>query len=262
MKRVRADHDRREVVASTAPRRCAAIARAQRELGISMSEIERGAGRPGVGVRAVRAIERMPSGGACFICGPSGSGKSTHLRRLVEEIVSRGGTVLELDDGEGGRKREGAEDRQLIELGAGLSMRRWLAILSHAGLAEARLFARRLSALSDGQRRRAKVAMLLAKMERRRRRWSGGARKQHAGFAGVWIVADELTSGLDRQTAVSLAAGLSRYVGACAGGREPVRLLVTAHDAALGEAVRGCVEIVCRLNAPARVFVRRRNGMR
>lgn len=260
MKRVRDDHDRREIVASTVTRRCAALARAQRELGISMTEIERGAGRPGVSVRAVRAVERMPSGGACFICGPSGSGKSTHLRRLVDEIITHGGTVLELD-GDGAWTCERAADRRVIELGAGLSMKRWLAILSHAGLAEARLFARRLCELSDGQRRRAKVAMLLAKAERRHGRWRAGAREQHAGFAGVWIVADELTSGLDRQTAVSLAAGLSRYVAACAGGREPVRLLVTAHDEAMGEAVRASVEIVCRLNAPARVFLRRRNVM-
>lgn len=237
-----------------------ALLRAQLALGLPLiNAVELAGHAPRVANRAVRAMSRVPAGGACFVCGPSGAGKSTHLRQFVSQIAADRGTVLELMHTPSTRRASHAGDLRLIELGAGLSLHRWLTILAHVGLAEAGLFARRLSELSDGQMHRAKVAMLLAKAERLRRRRQGrAARTRGAADAGVWIVADELTSGLDRQTAVALAAGLARYVAASAASADALRLLVAAHDPALGEALRADVEILCRLNAPATVLIRQR----
>lgn len=238
--------------------RSPALVRAQLALGLPLiGGTAAGVHQPVVvSAHALRALRRVPLGGACFVCGPSGSGKSTHLREFARQIAGLGGALLVLN-GPGSPPRPRAMARRLIELGAGLSLRRWLTILSHTGLAEAGLFARSLCELSEGQLHRAKVAMLLGRAERLARRRLRGVKKHPPGDPGVWIVADELTTGLDRQTAVSLAAGLSRFVASTATGTSPLRLLVSAHDPALGEALRARVRIVCRLNAPATVLLRR-----
>jgi ABC-type glutathione transport system ATPase component len=244
---------------ASSPRRAGALARAQRVLGLPLTRSADGREHQTcVKVRsaAIRALERVPAGGAYFILGPSGAGKSTHLRRLVQRIKSLGGTVFQLR-GNADRLRVRIGARPLIELGAGLSTRRWLAILAHAGLAQAGLFARRVDELSQGQLHRAKLAMLLARAARRHSRARRDHRKQHEKH-GAWIVADELTSGLDRQTAVALAAGLARYVSTTSDHAAPLRLLVADHNENLCEALHASVEVHCRLSAPATVMVRRR----
>ncbi|MBL0871494.1 MAG: hypothetical protein IBJ18_13050 [Phycisphaerales bacterium] len=216
-------------------------------LGLSLRADRSASEQPSVSVRAVRALERVSPGGAYFICGPSGSGKTTHLRRLVRALRVRGETVIGMTS----TPPAAACSKRLIDLGRGLSMQRWLTILAHAGLAEAGLFATRLRDLSTGQQRRAAAACTLARAERSRprTRLSTTSRK-------VWIVADELTSGLDRSTALSLAAGLARFIAGTRLGTCPLRLLVTTHDGSFAEAIRPEVEVVCRLNAPAAVFTR------
>lgn len=126
-----------------------------------------------------------------LITGPSGAGKSTLLRALPEHLRSRNLHIITLDSIE---LRHGA----LVDLFHS-SLDETLRLLAHCGLAEAALFARTPSQLSDGQRTRLRIALAL------------DAARQSPDRHCV-ILADEFLHALDRPTARSVAITLRRAI--------------------------------------------------
>lgn len=94
-----------------------------------------------------------------------------------------------------------------------------LGVLARAGLADAKLLARRACELSEGQRHRYAVARAMAEVE--------GAGRTRRCADGVTVLIDEFASTLDRVTARGLAATVRRWVR----DQRGVRLVcATAHD--------------------------------
>lgn len=118
-----------------------------------------------------------------YITGQSGSGKSLLLRDLSAEMVKAGLKVADLNTIE-------LEDRPVIEL-LGKSTTQAIDLLAKAGISDAWIYLRKPSQLSDGQRYRLKLAMVLAT------------------DADVWI-ADEFGAILDRTTAKAVAFNMAK----------------------------------------------------
>lgn len=118
-----------------------------------------------------------------YITGQSGSGKSLLLRDLAQKMRESGLVVADLNE-------IVLEEKPVVEL-LGKSTNDALELLSRAGISDAWIYIRKPSELSDGQRYRLKLAMVLA---------SG---------ADVWI-ADEFGAVLDRTTAKVVAYNMAK----------------------------------------------------
>lgn len=118
-----------------------------------------------------------------YITGQSGSGKSLLLRDLAAKMRENGLKVADLNEIE-------LEERPVVEL-LGKTTSEALELLSRAGISDAWIYIRKPSELSDGQRYRLKLAMVLD---------SG---------ADVWI-ADEFGAVLDRVTARVVAYNMAK----------------------------------------------------
>lgn len=118
-----------------------------------------------------------------YITGQSGSGKSLLLRDLAQKMRENGLNVADLNEIK-------LEEKPVVEL-LGKSTNDALELLSRAGISDAWIYIRKPSELSDGQRYRLKLAMVLA---------SG---------ADVWI-ADEFGAVLDRTTAKVVAYNMAK----------------------------------------------------
>lgn len=138
-------------------------------------------------------------GDVVYITGQSGSGKSLLLRDLTEKMRAEGLKVTDLNE-------VVLEERPVVEL-LGKNTSEALDFLSRAGISDAWIYIRRPSELSDGQRYRLKLAMVLA---------SG---------ADVWV-ADEFGAVLDRTTARVVSYNMAKVAR-----REGKTFMVaTTHD--------------------------------
>lgn len=122
-------------------------------------------------------IEVKP-GDVVYITGQSGSGKSLLLEDLATQMREEGLQVADLNEIE-------LPERPVIEL-VGRTTTEAADFLAKAGISDAWIYIRKPSELSDGQRYRLKLAMLISQS------------------ADVWI-ADEFGAVLDRPTAKVIA---------------------------------------------------------
>lgn len=139
-------------------------------------------------------------GEICLVYGPSGSGKTTLLNLLVDGRLPFPAIVtgdIHLPDGAHlGRFADLPDDQPLIEvLAADQPTAAAIHALNLAGLSDAKLYLRRFSELSNGQRYRAMLASLMA------------------SDANVWV-ADEFLSTLDATTASIVAGNVAKHVRA------------------------------------------------
>jgi len=130
-----------------------------------------------------------------LVTGPSGSGKTTLLRAVSGTDRTLGleltGRIRVPKDASIGVFAEPRSQKSLIELIGGTNISFGLHVLGLAGLAEAYLYLKRFRELSEGQKHRAMLAILLAQR------------------CNVWI-ADDFCSCLDVVTASVVAHGLQK----------------------------------------------------
>jgi uncharacterized protein len=122
-------------------------------------------------------------GDVVYITGQSGSGKSLLLRDLVDQMRAGGLKVTDLNE-------ITLEERPVIEL-VGKSTGEAAEILAKAGISDAWIYIRKPSELSDGQRYRLKLAIVMN------------------SDADVWV-ADEFGAVLDRVTARVVAFSMAK----------------------------------------------------
>lgn len=122
-------------------------------------------------------------GDVVYITGQSGSGKSLLLRFLADQLAASGLNVVDLDN-------MVFPDKPVIDI-VGRTTTEAADILAKAGISDAYLYLRKPRELSDGQRYRLKLAMLM-----------------DTG-ADVWV-ADEFGAILDRNTAKAVAFNMSK----------------------------------------------------
>jgi len=122
-------------------------------------------------------------GDVVYITGQSGGGKSVLLRELSKQMTEEGLKVADIDKIVFGQ-------RPIIEL-LGKDLNEATGYLAQVGISDANLFLQPASVLSDGQRYRLRLALLIA---------SG---------AEVWT-ADEFLAVLDRDTAKIVAFNMQR----------------------------------------------------
>jgi ABC-type ATPase with predicted acetyltransferase domain len=134
-----------------------------------------------------------------FIHGQSGSGKSLLLRSLIELMRGHGLKVADLNE-------IVLPERPVIDL-LGKNMTEATFLLAKAGIADAWIYIRKPSELSDGQRYRLKLAMLLEQ------------------DADVWV-ADEFGAVLDRNTAKAISFNLQKV----ARERGKTFMVATTHE--------------------------------
>lgn len=143
-------------------------------------------------------------GDVVYITGQSGSGKSLLLRDLSMQMVLEGKKVADLNLIE-------LQERPVVEL-LGKSTNGALDLLAKAGISDAWIYIRKPSELSDGQRYRLKLAILMA------------------SDADVWV-ADEFGAVLDRVTARVVAFSMQK-VARRAG---KTFMVATTHDDMVAE---------------------------
>lgn len=122
-------------------------------------------------------------GDVVYITGQSGSGKSLLLKDLTAQMGEGGLKVADLNQVQ-------LEERPVIEL-VGKTTVEATDLLAKAGISDAYIYLRKPSELSDGQRYRLKLAILMA------------------SDADVWI-ADEFGAVLDRTTAKLVAFSMQK----------------------------------------------------
>jgi ABC-type ATPase with predicted acetyltransferase domain len=141
----------------------------------------------------------IEQGDVVYITGESGAGKSVLLRELSRKMQEQGLRVADID-------KVHLDDRPIVEQ-LGTDLTHALHLLGMAGINDANLYIREPRVLSDGQRYRLRLAMLIG---------SG---------AQVWT-ADEFLAVLDRTTAKNVAFNMqkiARSVGA-------TLMVATTHD--------------------------------
>lgn len=122
-------------------------------------------------------------GDVVYITGQSGSGKSLLLKDLSAKMIAEGLKIADLN-------KVVLEERPVIEL-VGENTNEAAEFLAKAGISDAWIYIRKPSELSDGQRYRLKLAIVMQ---------SG---------ADVWI-ADEFGAVLDRVTAKIVAFNMAK----------------------------------------------------
>lgn len=125
----------------------------------------------------------IKQGDVVYITGQSGAGKSLLLRELARQMAAEGKTICDIN-------RIELPDRPVIEL-LGKTPTDATHLLALAGISDAWIYIRRPSELSDGQRYRLKLAMMIEQ------------------DADVWV-ADEFGAVLDRVTAKVIAFNLQK----------------------------------------------------
>lgn len=136
-------------------------------------------------------------GDAVLITGASGSGKSTilalltHRQEELEEYLTVQGAILGADPAQIARLATRWDDSLPLVDQVGASVKEAIEILNGVGLAEAHLYVKNPSQISDGQRYRFAVALLC---DSKRALW----------------VADEFASSLDPLTAAIVAKGIRK----------------------------------------------------
>jgi len=138
-------------------------------------------------------------GDVVYITGQSGSGKSLLLKDLAEKMRGDGLRVADLNEIE-------LRDEPVIEL-VGKSTPQAADLLAKAGISDAWIYIRKPSELSDGQRYRLKLAMLME------------------SDTNVWI-ADEFGAILDRPTAKAVAFNIQKVARALS----KTLIVATTHD--------------------------------
>jgi ABC-type ATPase with predicted acetyltransferase domain len=128
------------------------------------------------------SIEVQPTD-VVYITGQSGSGKSLLLRNLIHQMRSEGVKIADLNE-------VVLEERPVIEL-VGDSTGAAAEILAKAGISDAWIYIRKPSELSDGQRYRLKLAIVMN------------------SDADLWV-ADEFGAVLDRVTARIVAFNMAK----------------------------------------------------
>ena len=146
----------------------------------------------------------IDQGDIVYITGQSGSGKSLLLKDLSLKMEADGLKVADLN-------KIVLEERPVVEL-VGKDTNEALDLLAKAGISDAWIYIRKPSELSDGQRYRLKLAMLMA------------------SDANVWV-ADEFGAVLDRETAKVVAFSMQK-VARRAG---KTFMVATTHDDMVAE---------------------------
>ena len=122
----------------------------------------------------------MNQGDVVYIAGQSGSGKSLLLRDLKTQMSAGGLTIVDLNEIQ-------LPDKPVVDcFGPDMPTTQVLDYLAKAGISDAWIYIRKPSELSDGQRYRLKLALMMCQQ------------------ADVWI-ADEFGAILDRVTAKAVA---------------------------------------------------------
>lgn len=172
----------------------------------------------------------IPPGSITLMFGPSGTGKTTVLNLLAglpePAALRRDGSLIVPTDARIGRFRELPDGEPLIEaIAASAKIEDAIYALNIAGLSDAKLYLRRFTELSNGQKYRAMLAYLIG------------------SDANVWV-ADEFLSTLDPLTAASVASNIAKHVRS-----RGVTLIVGApHFDSFLEAI--CPDLVVRLVSP------------
>lgn len=122
-------------------------------------------------------------GDVVYVTGQSGSGKSLILRALMEQMQAQGLIVADLN-------KMAPPETPVIEI-VGKTTTEAADLLGKAGISDAWVYIRKPSELSDGQRYRLKLAMLMDMT------------------ADVWV-ADEFGAVLDRVTAKCVAWNMQK----------------------------------------------------
>jgi GNAT superfamily N-acetyltransferase len=183
---------------------------------------------------------------ACVVllAGPSGSGKSLTLSRIARSLPARAITWA----ADAGRQRGGS----VVDQFPG-PLDRALRLLAAAGLADARLFSRRVRDLSDGERARLSLALAMDRAERLGADGTGDtdgrAMPPFLAAEPPAVLIDELGSNLDDATAQSLARSLRRWADRAA----PVRVIAATARDDLAAALRPDLLVRHRLGAHATV---------
>lgn len=141
----------------------------------------------------------IDQGDVVYITGQSGSGKSLLLKDLTAQMSAGGLKIADLNKVE-------LEEKPVIEL-VGKSTVEATDLLAKAGISDAYIYLRKPSELSDGQRYRLKLAILMA------------------SDADVWI-ADEFGAVLDRTTAKLVAFSMQKV----ARRMNKTFMVATTHD--------------------------------
>lgn len=140
--------------------------------------------------RAAEAIDRLlRPGEIALVTGPSGAGKSTVLHLLQRRLEARRERVV--------RTPARLPGKAVVDLFR-TPVEETLRLLALAGLAEATVFARRPDELSDGQRFRLRLAVMMARAASR--------------GSPALVLMDEFASTLDRTTARCVARTFWRWV--------------------------------------------------
>lgn len=152
------------------------------------------------------AVSLPKPGQILLLTGASGSGKSTLLKQIRAKSIAAGRRTIDLAEVR-------LPDRPTIDV-PGAALDQTLRVLSAVGLAEAHTYLLPPSALSEGQRWRLRLAVVLARASRRN---------------SALVVADEFGALLDRVTALTLARALRRLTGQPAYAHLSFAL-ATSHD--------------------------------
>ncbi|MBC7833685.1 MAG: GNAT family N-acetyltransferase [Phycisphaerales bacterium] len=183
--------------------------------------------------RALGALLCLKRSHIALITGPSGSGKSLLLRRLraraARPIVITPATAATLR----------AIPRTVLDLPAWRRdpLESSLSHLARAGLAEASLLLRTPAQLSDGQLARLAIALALRHAARR--------------SSVTTILIDEFAASLDRASALTLAASLSRAVRASSN----LKLIVATSHHDLDDPLAPSITVTTRLNEEPIILV-------
>lgn len=159
------------------------VCEAARMLGMNLDE--HGSAPP------IEARLPLRSGAVTLITGPSGAGKSTLLRAAAVAAREDGRRIIDPDS----LRLRAAPIVDLFRAPLDESLR----LLARAGLAEGRCFVRRPGELSDGQRRRLRLALAMHSAARR-------------PSCPTMLVIDEFGAGLDGASARGVAAALRRAI--------------------------------------------------
>jgi predicted ABC-type transport system involved in lysophospholipase L1 biosynthesis ATPase subunit/GNAT superfamily N-acetyltransferase len=138
---------------------------------------------------------RLRAGQILLVGGPSGSGKSAVLECLAEQLDGRAIRVDRQDPGDG--------SAIVDQVAPGRPLAEALSVLTACGLGEPRLWLRRSTDLSDGERFRLRLAMAMGQGMRR----AGGQ-----GWPGSVLIADEFCAVLHRRLARAIAFNLRKLI--------------------------------------------------